>query len=410
MKRFSLFEAFGIELEYMLVNSSTLDVSAVADRVLETAAGHPSSDFEFDGATWSNELALHVLELKGTNPESNLVLLGKTLSEAILAMQASFSPHDVILLPTAMHPWMDPRSESKLWPYECSEIYAAYHRVFDCFRHGWANVQSVHLNLPFASDVEFSQLHAAVRLVLPILPALTASSPIVDSKPGTWLNMRMQFVRDHCDVIPFLTGDMVPEPIFDEANYRREIFSRLEEVIRPHDPDGVFDPNFLNARGAIARFDRGSVEIRVMDVQEYPTADLAVCVATIAVLKALVYERWQSLDDQKRMPTAQLSGWLNRVAKDAENTVIDDDDYLRHFGVTHSPITAAELWSHLLEEAEDQEPMMAEFRPTLAVILEQGTVASRILRAVDRDFRRERLRDVYRELNVCLTEGKPFVL
>ena len=53
-----------------------------------------------------------------------------------------------------MHPWMDPRAAS-LWPHEYGEVYAAYDRIFDCRRHGWANLQSVHLNLPFADEREF---------------------------------------------------------------------------------------------------------------------------------------------------------------------------------------------------------------------------------------------------------------
>ena len=36
------------------------------------------------------------------------------------------------------------------------------------------------LNLPFSSDEEFGRLHAAIRLLLPLLPALAASSPLVE--------------------------------------------------------------------------------------------------------------------------------------------------------------------------------------------------------------------------------------
>ena len=50
-------------------------------------------------------------------------------------------------------------------------MYEAYDRIFDCRGHGWANLQAVHLNLPFSGDEEFGRLHAAIRLVLPIMPA-----------------------------------------------------------------------------------------------------------------------------------------------------------------------------------------------------------------------------------------------
>ena len=45
----------------------------------------------------------------------------------------------------------------------------AFDRVFGCRQHGFANVQAMQLNLPFRGDLEFGRLHAAIRLLLPIL-------------------------------------------------------------------------------------------------------------------------------------------------------------------------------------------------------------------------------------------------
>ncbi len=400
-KRLSMFEAFGIEVEYMLVDRETLDVRPVADRVMETSAGHPTGDIEFGAATFSNELALHVIELKGTDPTSDLASLATAMNGALSAIGPALATHGVMMLPGGMHPWMNPGVETRLWPHEYHEIYEAYHRVFDCHSHGWANVQSVHLNLPFSDDEEFARLHAAVRLVLPILPALTASSPIVDSRAAPWADMRMQFVRDHCRTVPFLTGDMIPEPIYDEATYRTMIFDGLEKAIAPFDDSGVFDPNFLNARGAIARFDRGSVEIRVMDVQEYPAADIAVCSLTIELLKAIVSERWTGLADQKATSTQTLSRWLDRISKDAERCTIDDRDYLRHFGIDADSITAGDLWKHLVSTLGVNDPL-------LDPILRRGSLATRITAAVGNDWRRDHLREIYRRLGDCLAGGHAF--
>jgi gamma-glutamyl:cysteine ligase YbdK (ATP-grasp superfamily) len=101
----------------------------------------------------------------------------------VRAIGRQLEPLGARLMPTAMHPWMNPAAETRLWPHDQAEIYQAYDRVFGCSQHGQANLQSMHLNLPFANDAEFARLHAAVRLVLPILPALAASSPIVE-RPG----------------------------------------------------------------------------------------------------------------------------------------------------------------------------------------------------------------------------------
>ena len=75
-RRLRLFEGYGVELEYMIVANGTLDVLPVCDRVIEAAAAalgrertesHPG-DVDFGELAWSNELALHVLEMKTDAP------------------------------------------------------------------------------------------------------------------------------------------------------------------------------------------------------------------------------------------------------------------------------------------------------------------------------------------------------
>ena len=63
-KAIRLFEGVGIELEYMIVNRDTLDVLPIADELLKTVLGSYGNDYEKENICWSNELALHVIELK----------------------------------------------------------------------------------------------------------------------------------------------------------------------------------------------------------------------------------------------------------------------------------------------------------------------------------------------------------
>ena len=66
--RIHLFQGYGIELEYMLVDCDTLQVKPITDDLLKHELGHYASDFENGIVTWSNELVLHVVELKSTRP------------------------------------------------------------------------------------------------------------------------------------------------------------------------------------------------------------------------------------------------------------------------------------------------------------------------------------------------------
>ncbi|MGB7344821.1 MAG: glutamate-cysteine ligase family protein [Pirellulaceae bacterium] len=404
-----LFEAFGIEMEYMLVDRDTLSVRPVADTLLAIlAGGNIASDFQSGPITWSNELPLHVIELKTTLPASKIRSLPSQFETAIRELRPVLDRLNVRLMPTAMHPWMKPSAETILWPHENYEIYQTYDRIFDCKSHGWANVQSVHLNLPFDGDDEFARLHAAVRLVLPILPGLTASSPIVDGKYTGKLDTRMQYYADHCKTMPSLTGQLIPEPLFDEASYRREVFNKIRQDVQPHDPDGVLEVDFLNARGAIARFDRGSIELRVMDVQEYPGADVAICAAAIAVVKALVAQEWSTTETQQTASTESLRTILDRVTIDAEHALIDDKEFLALFNVQKTSCTVHELWRELLDRVRPNDTSLSSLYAPIQIIMDQGTLATRIRNSLGESFTDEELHNVYDQIADCLDNWEPF--
>src|SRR4029079_12453329 len=130
-------------------------------------------------------------------------------------------------MPGAMHPWMDPLKEMQLWPYGFKDVYEAFDRIFSTKGHGWANLQSMHINLPFSGDEEFGRLHAAIRLVLPILPAIAASSPIVEGAVSGLLDMRLATYRKTQRRVPSITGSVIPERVFTQRDYE----SRILDVI-----------------------------------------------------------------------------------------------------------------------------------------------------------------------------------
>ncbi len=396
-----LFDGYGVELEYMIVDADSLSVRPITDEVMRAVAGEYVSDVEFGEIAWSNELVLHVIELKTNGPAAALAPLPALFQQNVERINDLLRPLGARLMPTAMHPWMDPFAEAKLWPHEYNAVYEAFNRIFDCRGHGWANLQSVHLNLPFANDEEFGRLHAAIRLLLPIMPALAASSPVMDRRVSGMLDTRMDVYRRNARKVPSVSGDVVPEAVFSEADYRQHIFGRIYADIAPHDPDQILQHEWLNSRGAIARFDRGAIEIRVLDVQECPLADVAICAAIAQVLKAIVNEQWSSHHAQQTVSTESLAALLRRVVVDAEQTEIEDQPFLAHFGMTQSTCTAGELWRHLIEAVGPPPP----FGQPLETIIQRGPLARRILKRLGGEADK-RLEVVYRELCECLAEGR----
>jgi hypothetical protein len=166
---------------------------------------------------------------------------------------------------------------------------------------------------------------------------------------------------------------------------------------------------WLNSRGAIARFERQTIEIRVLDVQECPRADLAICEAITAVLRKLCREQWTSVAEQQSVPTASLRDVLLDTIRHAEQTVITDRRYLAQFGVERKPVSARELWASLLDPVLDGRQticLSAAGSAALRVILDSGPLSRRIEAALAGDM--ERLPTIYGELSECLARGCMF--
>lgn len=411
-----LFEGFGIELEYMIVHDETLSVLPISDEILHTVAGEYVSEIEIGDLRWSNEMVLHVIELKTNGPAPSLEELPQKFNEHITYINNLLKLMGGRLMPSAMHPWMNPAYEMKLWPHEYNPVYETFNKIFGCQGHGWSNLQSIHINLPFADDKEFARLHAAIRLLLPILPALAASSPIVEGQLTGLLDNRLDVYRTNARQVPSVTGRIIPEPVFTRHDYENQILQRMYRDIAPYDPAGILQHEWLNARGAIARFDRNTIEIRVLDIQECPLADLAISAVIVAVLKALIAERWINFTSQQSWPVKPLEAILLATITHGELAIITNNLYLEAFEFP-SPrkCTAGELWQHLVEtllattiEANDPSSLPFWVDP-LRIILQQGSLSRRIIRSIGTETSLERIKTVYRELSNCLAEGKMFL-
>ncbi|MDT8440336.1 MAG: glutamate-cysteine ligase family protein [Desulfuromonadales bacterium] len=400
-----LFQGYGVELEYMIVQRDTLQVLPIADLLLRSPSGEPVEEVEHGRLCWSNELVLHVVELKTNGPAPGLDGLDAEFGRQLAEINRRLAPLHGMLMPGAMHPWMDPETETRVWPYGNRDIYHAYDRIFGCRGHGWSNLQSAHLNLPFADDAEFGRLHAAIRLVLPLLPALAAASPVMGGRVTGLLDNRLEVYRFNQVSIPSITGQIIPEAAFTIEAYQRTILAAMYRDIAAEDPAGILQKEWLNSRGAIARFDRQTIEIRLLDVQECPQADLAILQLLVAVLKELTAERWTSLASQQAWHETILADLLQRVLREGRLCLIEDERYLSMFGVENGRMTVGELWPLL---AERLIPSASPAWAVLQTLFDEGPLARRIVAALGEAPSPGHLVDVYRQLCDCLQRGELF--
>jgi len=401
------FSCTGVELEYMVVDRESMNVRPIVDELFKSITGSYDSDIppsdETPNISWSNELALHVVELKTDEPVERLEGLAAGFQANVDRVNAQLEQFGAHLLPGAVHPWMDPIAEMRLWPHEANPIYEAFDKIFNCKGHGWANLQSTHINLPFSNEEEFGRLHAAIRMVLPLIPALAASSPILDGRWSPIADQRLEVYRRNSVRIPEAAGLVIPEPVFTRADYEQSIFQPLYTALRPHDPEGILQHEWANSRGCIARFMRGSIEIRVVDIQECPAADLAVVALITAAVKAMYDERWISYEEQKSYDVKTLHEVLLDTIRYAERTRIMSAPFLRAFGWTGSTGWAGDMWVRLFDELLADH---TEFAPTLRKLLAKGTLSSRMNQTIGRYPDRSQLKRITEDLSACLAEGR----
>ncbi len=402
-----LFEGYGIEMEFMIVHAHDLSIASICDVVLRELAGAQVNQVERGALAWSNELALHVIELKTNGPAPHIGGAWDAFAEGIAELTRRLAVHGAMPLPGAMHPTLEPAT-ARLWPHDGKPIYATYDRVFGTAGHGWVNLQSTHLNLPFAGDDEFGRLHAAVRAVLPLLPGLAASSPMCDGVLGSALDTRLQVYLGNQRRIPSIIGKVVPEPVWTRADYEREILAPMYRDIAPFDPEGELQDEWLNSRGAIARFDRDAIEIRVLDLQEHPGADLAITDLVAWVVRGLVEEREVSIVELQALDTDALAQLFVAAVSQADETVVEHAPLLRALGCAATRLSLGELWAELAGRrwaAADADPRL---RAPLETIVQQGPLARRLRRALGDAPTRARIDAVWRELAACLQRMESF--
>lgn len=407
-----LYEAYGIEIELMIVDKETLNVRPDADKLLTAAAGELVSDFEDGPITWSNELVSHVIEFKTTGPSKTLSDLEQKFYESQCHAAHLLNKIGSQLMPTGMHPWMNPLTETKLWPHDNNEIYSLYNSIFDCRGHGWSNLQSVHINLPFKNESEFKRLHAAIRLVLPLIPALGASSPFFDGKLSANRDSRLAFYETNQQRIPIIAGDVIPPAISGFQHYRKQITEPIQLAVAPFDKNRILAGDWLNSRGAIARIDRGSIEIRLLDTQECPRADLAVVQFIIALVKSFT-EDDQLLARADAIATLDLQAVYKTCVSDADTAVIQNTEFLKLFNDRKNQreldsATASDLLKSLFETRIESQPHAVQFLEESNDLISRPTLATRITMSAGEEPSRARICEVYSKLCDCLNKNKIF--
>ncbi len=404
MSNFPIFSVVGLEIEYMLVDREHFNIQPRSDFILSALAGQQTNEVKLGDIAISNELVMHVLEFKNNGPKPISTPIAEQFQKTIIEIEPLLLAQNLTLMPSGAHPWMNPHLETVRWPYENEAIYNQYDTIFDCRGHGWSNLQSMHINLPYSNDEEFCQLHNLIRLILPLLPALAASTPILDGKPTGLLDSRLYFYEQNQQRIPSICGEVIPEFITTEQEYQNKILNPMYQDISPFDPQCILQQPWLNSRGAIPKFDQKAIEIRILDTQECVTADIAIAKVIFAILK-----NWYNSSQyylEKPLETKILKNLFDRSIKSGLSTTVEYLEILRQWQVPDSLKNLRDVWSYLIEK--NSFLLDSKEQEALDHIVTYGNLSERILRAAGTNTNLSSLKKIYEQLTFCLHSNQQF--
>lgn len=406
-RRYRFFEVVGVEVEYPTVDADDLSPRSLVEPLFRRLAGRPTSEVECGAATFSNELADHVFEAKTARPEKSLIRAEKALHSGIaVASKTLRAEFGARLLPTGMHPLMNPAT-GRTWSRSGRRIYETYAKLFDLGGHGWMNVQSCHLNFPFGSERETVAMHNAMVCLLPYLPALTASSPVYEGKLGPHVDNRLTFYRHNQKRFPLHAGDVIPEYMEGYAQYRRDVLQPIYRSLAATPEAAPLRHEWINSRGAIVRFMRDAVEIRVLDTQECVRMDIACAVFVRAAVRTLtreLLERRLTLPDHRIL----VADYDAVVAGGSKAAVAAP--HLRAGGKA----VAARRVLHGLRDrsAQSAEAGAGPYLDLVKNRIDRGNLSELIRSELTRGRRNppqaERIRALYSELADCLDANEPW--
>ena len=390
-------EVLGPEHEFSVVDDE-LRALPVVDKILKNFHGRIVNFVQQPKFTFGKELQLHVMEIRPNDPFRSPEIFEETMQEAVLFLLDFLDrKYKARLLGTGMHPLLK-LEETGVWPHRHRQIYQAYCKIFNLKRHGWLNIQSYQLNLPYSDEQHGISLHNLAAIACAYLPAIAASSPIYEGKLGENVDNRLSFYMMNQKEVPSITGDVVPEYVSSFSEYRREIIEKYShEMAEAGANQLILHKDWVNSRGAVFRFDRRALEIRVMDEQECVKSDVALSCFIRALLRAFTRE------PPKLPPHKDLVTNFKSIVKDG----------LEASTSYRGGRTARQVCEHFLRIA--RENASEEEKKYLSIVekrIERGSLSEIIRERVERKAKKTDLKEaiinVYSTLTESLMDNQPY--
>jgi gamma-glutamyl:cysteine ligase YbdK (ATP-grasp superfamily) len=374
-----------------------LKVMPITDKIIKDFCGKTVNLVELPSFTFGKEMQLHVMELKANLPFKSPIEFEETMQNAITSLTSIVKKYGASLLGTGMHPLMQLK-DTAIWPHYHKKIYDEYGKIFDLTQHGWLNIQSFHLNLPYQTEFDGVQIHNQLTNLLAYLPAIAASSPIYEGKKGPNIDNRLQFYKINQKEIPSVTGEVIPEYVTSFNHYKHDVIERYSrDLAKVGASKTLLNREWVNSRGVIFRFDRCALEVRVMDEQECIKSDVALSCFVRAAVRGLIASKTELT------PHDLLVKDFNIVIKDGSKAQVSNP-----YGKT-----AGEVCQHYLKlafeyAAADEKKYLWIIKKRLDYGCLSEIIQSRVLKRAEKTDFHEAVVNIYSTLIKCLFNNEPY--
>lgn len=388
-------QVLGPEHEFSIVDEK-LTPLPIVDRVIKEVHGRIVNCVRLGKIAFGKELQAHVAEFKANKPFDSPEVFEEAMQEAVETILELLEKHyHARLLGLGMHPSLR-LSEARVWSHRDRQIYEAMSKIFNINQHGWLNIQSFQLNLPYKNEREAVKLYNLLANVLPYLPAVAASSPIYESKIGDFVDNRLHFYSANQLEVPSITGDIVPEYIGSFEEYEKTTVQQYsEDLAKLNAPKCLLNKQWLNSRGAVIRFDRKAIEIRVLDEQECVKSDVALSCFIRALLRGIIAD-----DKYSYLAHETLVKDLNQVVRHGLNA------HVQHPKGKTARQVCRHLWEMASENATSEE---RRYLPLVKQRIDRGNLSDKILEEVAKKVQKtdltEAIFNVYSALADCLEKN-----
>ncbi len=356
----------GTEHEYS-INDSDWNPLPISDRIIERISGAVEHEVTFGGIKVSKELQKHALELIPARPGS-LTFLEDNLHRGLTELYRATN-NEYKFLGLGMHPLLT-LDKTTYWDHDEQEYYETYDRLFNIWQHGWLNIQALQVNIPFASMEEMVVVFNKIRSLIPYLVAVSASSPIVEGRPTSYMDNRLVYYRENQRRIPSICNDILPERLASAEDYvkiNRGIYRELKSC-----GADILCREWVNSRGLIVRFTRKCLEVKAIDEQECLRSDMAITAFLLALLRSdLVLEEDEGalralLEDAMKNGVAGMRPELEKLYGVAlKSATVEERRYLPVVAKRIEQGSLAELMAQRFKETDEIKPLLDEMEWSL---------------------------------------------